>query len=143
MSVRDNSAVVRLIYIRVGRDCSFTVDLKVICYNFLTIYTKIVYSFYPYVYFLAQNEYRNTGGLEKRLLKRLTLIIDMLFPAYRATSQNRKSWSFSNERMREIERHNRILLRKILSQKPTYTMNSQQKLQHKMVISCYLKTNNY
>ncbi|XP_053950603.1 protein hemingway [Anastrepha ludens] len=32
----------------------------------------------------------------------------------------RKSWSFSNDRMREIERHNHILLRKILSQKPTY-----------------------
>ncbi|KAI9580131.1 uncharacterized protein LOC119639567 [Glossina fuscipes] len=53
----------------------------------------------------------------------------------KATSQNRKSWSFSNERMREIERHNRILLRKILSQKPTYTMNSQQKLQHKLTTS--------
>ncbi|KAM7363724.1 hemingway [Cochliomyia hominivorax] len=33
----------------------------------------------------------------------------------------RKSMSFSNERMREIERHNQILLRKILTQKPTYT----------------------
>uniref|UniRef100_A0A1B0F9Q7 Cilia- and flagella-associated protein 97 n=1 Tax=Glossina morsitans morsitans TaxID=37546 RepID=A0A1B0F9Q7_GLOMM len=58
----------------------------------------------------------------------------------KATSQNRKSWSFSNERMREIERHNRILLRKILSQKPTYTMNSQQKLQHKMTTSPYPNT---
>lgn len=32
--------------------------------------------------------------------------------------------SFSNERMREIERHNQILLRKILTQKPTYTLKS-------------------
>ncbi|XP_055906742.1 cilia- and flagella-associated protein 97 [Eupeodes corollae] len=31
---------------------------------------------------------------------------------------HRKSLSFSNERMREIERHNQILLRKILTQKP-------------------------
>ncbi|XP_065371777.1 protein hemingway [Calliphora vicina] len=36
----------------------------------------------------------------------------------------RKSMSFSNERMREIERHNQILLRKILTQKPTYTLKS-------------------
>lgn len=34
--------------------------------------------------------------------------------------------SFSNERMREIERHNQILLRKILTQKPTYTAKSAQ-----------------
>ncbi|XP_039947769.1 protein hemingway isoform X1 [Bactrocera tryoni] len=38
----------------------------------------------------------------------------------RMRSNPRKSWSFSNDRMREIERHNHILLRKILSQKPTY-----------------------
>ncbi|KNC27921.1 hypothetical protein FF38_06182 [Lucilia cuprina] len=38
----------------------------------------------------------------------------------------RKSMSFSNERMREIERHNQILLRKILTQKPTYTLKSKQ-----------------
>ncbi|XP_036344582.1 protein hemingway-like [Rhagoletis pomonella] len=38
----------------------------------------------------------------------------------RMRHQQRKSWSFSNDRMREIERHNHILLRKILSQKPTY-----------------------
>uniref|UniRef100_A0A1A9W3J5 Cilia- and flagella-associated protein 97 n=1 Tax=Glossina brevipalpis TaxID=37001 RepID=A0A1A9W3J5_9MUSC len=56
------------------------------------------------------------------------------------TSQTRKSWSFSNERMREIERHNRILLRKILSQKPTYTSNSQQKLQQKVTTSPYPNT---
>ncbi|XP_037816891.1 protein hemingway [Lucilia sericata] len=36
----------------------------------------------------------------------------------------RKSMSFSNERMREIERHNQILLRKILTQKPSYTLKS-------------------
>ncbi|XP_067627200.1 cilia- and flagella-associated protein 97 [Eurosta solidaginis] len=40
------------------------------------------------------------------------------------TAQQRKSWSFSNDRMREIERHNHILLRKILSQKPTYHLNA-------------------
>lgn len=34
--------------------------------------------------------------------------------------------SFSNERMREIERHNQILLRKILTQKPTYVAKSAQ-----------------
>ncbi|XP_055852912.1 cilia- and flagella-associated protein 97 [Episyrphus balteatus] len=33
-------------------------------------------------------------------------------------NSHRKSLSFSNERMREIERHNQILLRKILTQKP-------------------------
>lgn len=32
--------------------------------------------------------------------------------------------SFSNERMREIDRHNQILLRKILTQKPTYNLKS-------------------
>ncbi|XP_004521364.1 protein hemingway [Ceratitis capitata] len=39
---------------------------------------------------------------------------------FKIRSNQRKSWSFSNDRMREIERHNHILLRKILSQKPTY-----------------------
>ncbi|XP_011192169.1 protein hemingway [Zeugodacus cucurbitae] len=39
---------------------------------------------------------------------------------FKMRSNPRKSWSFSNDRMREIERHNHILLRKILSQKPTY-----------------------
>ncbi|XP_075148909.1 hemingway isoform X2 [Haematobia irritans] len=44
----------------------------------------------------------------------------------RAKPHPRKSMSFSNERMREIERHNQILLRKILTQKPTYMSKSAQ-----------------
>uniref|UniRef100_A0A1I8PVF3 Protein hemingway n=1 Tax=Stomoxys calcitrans TaxID=35570 RepID=A0A1I8PVF3_STOCA len=44
----------------------------------------------------------------------------------RARPHPRKSMSFSNERMREIERHNQILLRKILTQKPTYMSKSAQ-----------------
>ncbi|XP_005185881.2 protein hemingway [Musca domestica] len=45
---------------------------------------------------------------------------------FRVKSHPRKSMSFSNERMREIERHNQILLRKILTQKPTYVAKSAQ-----------------
>ncbi|XP_073817208.1 hemingway [Musca autumnalis] len=45
---------------------------------------------------------------------------------FRVKPHPRKSMSFSNERMREIERHNQILLRKILTQKPTYVAKSAQ-----------------
>ncbi|XP_061402377.1 protein hemingway [Musca vetustissima] len=45
---------------------------------------------------------------------------------FRVKPHPRKSMSFSNERMREIERHNQILLRKILTQKPTYIAKSAQ-----------------
>lgn len=42
----------------------------------------------------------------------------------------RRSCTFSNERVRQIERENRILLRKILTHGPSYTigLNSKQQL---------------
>lgn len=46
----------------------------------------------------------------------------------------RKSMSFTNERMREIERHNRILLNKIISQKPTYSLKPTQQLKKASII---------
>ncbi|XP_037944275.1 protein hemingway [Teleopsis dalmanni] len=45
---------------------------------------------------------------------------------------HRKSWTFTNERMREIERQNHILLKKILTQKPTYTTSNSKPIQPKI-----------
>lgn len=56
----------------------------------------------------------------------ITIVVNYLFFFFRFKNGTRRSATFTNEQMRQIERENQILLKKILAQRPRSSLQQQQ-----------------